>query len=206
MFRTIVVFAILATVAARFSFGGKKVAAPVKPVAPPKPSFAGGLVGSDSAEVDPFGFGSAGEFDPFGLSVGKSDETLAWYRAAELKHGRVAMLASAGLVFQPVLNLPDDVFDASSGIGGLAKLYSERPEALWQILIAITAIEANTLFSGKGTAGDFEWDPLNIKPKTEEKLAAMQLKELKNGRLAMIMTAGILTQELVSGKGIWEIY
>ncbi len=32
-----------------------------------------------------------GFFDPFELSKGKSDETLRWYRAAELKHGRVAM-------------------------------------------------------------------------------------------------------------------
>jgi Chlorophyll A-B binding protein len=46
--------------------------------------FAGGLIGTDT---------EAGEFDPLGLSAGKSEETLAWYRAAELKHGRVCMLA-----------------------------------------------------------------------------------------------------------------
>ena len=32
-----------------------------------------------------------GFFDPAGLSKGKDDETIAYYRAAELKHGRVAM-------------------------------------------------------------------------------------------------------------------
>jgi hypothetical protein len=47
----------------------------VKPVAT-NPSFAYGLVGSDL---------EAGEFDPFALSAGASEETIQWYRAAELK-------------------------------------------------------------------------------------------------------------------------
>ena len=41
----------------------------------------------------PFGF-----FDPLGLSKIASEETLAWYRAAELKHSRVAMLACWGMI------------------------------------------------------------------------------------------------------------
>jgi hypothetical protein len=40
------------------------------------PDFAYGLVGSDV---------ELGEFDPFGLSAGRSEETVNWYRAAELK-------------------------------------------------------------------------------------------------------------------------
>merc|ERR1719487_3133238 len=35
-------------------------------------------------------------FDPIGLSKIASEETLAWYRAAELKHSRVAMAAVTG--------------------------------------------------------------------------------------------------------------
>ena len=31
-------------------------------------------------------------FDPMGLSKIASAETLAWYRAAELKHSRIAMV------------------------------------------------------------------------------------------------------------------
>lgn len=31
-------------------------------------------------------------FDPLNLATSGSDETLLWYRAAELKHGRVAMV------------------------------------------------------------------------------------------------------------------
>ena len=35
-----------------------------------------------------------GFFDPAGLSKNKDDSTISWYRAAELKHGRVSMYVS----------------------------------------------------------------------------------------------------------------
>ena len=38
-------------------------------------------------------------FDPYGLSKMGSDKTLAWFRHAEIKHGRVAMAAITGLLF-----------------------------------------------------------------------------------------------------------
>jgi hypothetical protein len=40
------------------------------------------------------------QFDPLGLATMGSDETLAWFRAAELKHSRVAMLATTGYLVQ----------------------------------------------------------------------------------------------------------
>jgi len=39
-------------------------------------------------------------FDPLGLATLGSDETFLWFRAAELKHGRVAMLATTGYLVQ----------------------------------------------------------------------------------------------------------
>ena len=39
-------------------------------------------------------------FDPLNLANVGSDETLAWFRAAELKHSRVAMLATTGYIVQ----------------------------------------------------------------------------------------------------------
>lgn len=39
-------------------------------------------------------------FDPMGLATLGSSETLAWFRAAELKHSRVAMLATTGYLVQ----------------------------------------------------------------------------------------------------------
>ena len=35
-------------------------------------------------------------FDPLNLSTWGSDETLRWFRAAEIKHSRVAMVATTG--------------------------------------------------------------------------------------------------------------
>jgi hypothetical protein len=39
-------------------------------------------------------------FDPLNLADLGSGETLAWFRAAELKHSRVAMLATTGYIVQ----------------------------------------------------------------------------------------------------------
>ena len=38
-------------------------------------------------------------FDPLGFSKIASDETMAWFRAAELKHSRVAMAAATGWAY-----------------------------------------------------------------------------------------------------------
>jgi len=57
--------------------------------------------GLAAGEVAPTGF-----FDPLGLSAGKDAATLKQYREAELKHGRVCMLASVGLLTQELLKNP----------------------------------------------------------------------------------------------------
>ena len=64
-----------------------------------------GLVGSDIEYP---------EFDPWGLTKDISEEKLFWYRAAELKHCRVAMLASLGQIFAYYYRLNDPVFSEVS--------------------------------------------------------------------------------------------
>lgn len=49
--------------------------------------------------------------------------------------------------------------------------------------------------------GDFGFDPLGIYPTTPEKQNEMQLKELKNGRLAMIAIGGMVAGAAVTGNG-----
>jgi|EP00624_Nannochloropsis_granulata_P005370 light-harvesting complex I chlorophyll a/b binding protein 1 len=155
-----------------------------------------GLVGSD-VEIP--------EFDPLGLSKGKDDETLGWYRAAELKHGRVCMLASVGYIVQGLYHLPDGPFEASKPLDALIKVSTERPLAAVQIAIAIAALEVLGASIQKYTApGDLTFDPLGLKPEDEEEFAEVQLKELKNGRLAMLATAGLAVQEYVTGQGAVE--
>jgi hypothetical protein len=178
------------------NFGGMTRAKPV----PVKPAFAGGLVGSDVESP---------EFDPLGLSARKTADDLAWFRAAELKHGRVCMLACLGLWVQPAYHLPDSVFESTAGYGALEKLWAERPEAVIQIVLAIAAVETLSLFkNGQGTAGDLEWDPLGLqelfKFDVDDNKRKMQLKELKNGRLAMVGATAMLLQEAATGYGPYE--
>jgi hypothetical protein len=74
-----------------------------------------------------------GFFDPLGLSKDKDEETLSWYRAAELKHGRVCMLASLGLLFPntgyilPVGILPNPAFTETNPFRAVERIYYENP-------------------------------------------------------------------------------
>ena len=52
--------------------------------------------------------------------------------------------------------------------------------------------------------GDLGFDPLSLKPSDAAEFDLLRLKELNNGRLAMIGVAGIIAQEVVNEKGIFE--
>ncbi|GAB5034523.1 light harvesting complex protein, partial [Nannochloropsis oceanica] len=143
---------------------------------------------------------TGGLFDPLGFS--KDEQSLYRYRAVELKHGRVAMLACLGTLVQSYTHLPDDVFSNPRPLAALAQISTQRPLAVLQIVLALVFIEVT---SGKQ---DPELAPGQIgrfgeafKPEGEEEMAAVQLKELKNGRLAMIAIIGQWVQELLTGQG-----
>ena len=53
-------------------------------------------------------------------------------------------------------------------------------------------------------SGDLGFDPLRLKPETKQEFEVVRTKELQNGRLAMIGVTGMVVQELVDTKGIWE--
>lgn len=127
-----------------------------------------------------------------GFTNNPKPETLDWYRAAELKHGRVAMLAALGQIVQHFYTLPDasGVFSAGDRpFEALNKVVNERPLAAIQIGLAIFAVEALGQFNQAkpGQApGDLGWDPLNLKSDDPEIYEKVQKRELKNGRLAMV--------------------
>jgi hypothetical protein len=50
--------------------------------------------------------------------------------------------------------------------------------------------------------GDLGFDPLGLKPKTEEAFNLMVTKEINNGRLAMFAAMGMLLQEQVTHEPI----
>lgn len=70
-----------------------------------KMDFAQGYLGASGPELK--------NFDPLRFAE-KSPEWLPWFREAELKHGRVAMLATLGWVGADFVKLPGDIHQVSS--------------------------------------------------------------------------------------------
>merc|ERR1719198_1950616 len=92
----------------------------------------------------------AGEFDPANLLEGASKEEVYRWREAELTHGRVAMLASAGFLVQEGFH---PLFSADNGpaIEQIPKL----PPALWVFMTVGIGI-AESLRIQKGWANPYE--------------------------------------------------
>ncbi|CAM9234858.1 unnamed protein product [Sphacelaria rigidula] len=164
----------------------------------------------------PFGDGKI--FDPLGLSEGAEPGDIKRWREAEIKHGRVSMLAALGVLvaeqFHPLFMGPDYIGPA---VDHFQEITAQFPQFWVAALLGIAFIEYNqitTAFAEPGsmtgeaglkedyTPGDLGFDPLGLKPTDDEGLATMQTKELNNGRLAMIGIAGMLVQELVSPANI----
>jgi hypothetical protein len=154
-----------------------------------------------------------GYFDPLGLSVDVSVGRLLFFREAELKHGRVCMLASLGIVvaenFHPL-------FGGDIDVPAYIAFQQTPLQTFWPlVLLAIGTLElpaintfnwpfpSDTWSLKEGRVpGDFDFDPLGLKPKGDNEFRELQTKELNNGRLAMIATAGMIVQELATGKKI----
>jgi len=156
--------------------------------------------------TDPLGF-----FDPVGFcsDEGVTEGKLCFYREVELKHGRVAMLASLGfLVGEQFHPLFGGNIDVPSYIA-----FQQTPlQTFWPAVVAAIAIpEVFSVYSFDSpdkpwsvrtnrVAGDIGFDPLGLKPTDPKEFKDMQTKELNNGRLAMIAAAGMVAQELASGQ------
>merc|ERR1719201_2327519 len=86
-------------------------------------------------------------WDPIGISNTVSDEAIMWFRASELKHGRVAMLASVGyLVGAAGLTFPGEIAKgvsfASVNADGVYNAWGNVPEAgKLQIVTIALALE-----------------------------------------------------------------
>ena len=141
-------------------------------------------------------------FDPLGFS---NRIDVRWLREAELKHGRICMLAVLGFVGSGFVQLPGDVHHVSAVAAHDAAVQSG---AMSQILLWVTLFEllstkvVSEMLDGSGRApGDFSFDPFDLYFGRSERVQKdMTIKELKNGRLAMIAFSGIVTQAVLTGK------
>jgi len=186
MFRAVIAFALLVAVAAFGPAGRVSTRSAMKMELYDN---AKGIVGSDIEFP---------EFDPLGFSKGATPEQMTWYRQAELKHGRVAMLATVGfIVADTVFQLPGDIHQVSSAAAHdvFVKSGAMIQILLWCGILEIITIPALQNMDKSGRApGDYSFDPLGFGKKD---LTKLKVNELKNGRLAMLAISGLLTQ---SGK------
>jgi len=153
-----------------------------------------------------------------------SEATGSFIRAAELKHGRSAMLAVTGFAFHKLgitLNniSPHEYLSVTQGIK-FADLQAMSPidaikavpaEGLTQMFCAIALVEFYELThkDGKiasdetvapglqpgGLTGDLGWNPLGI-----EVTDRRRLSEIQNGRAAMFAISAWIANEAIAGS------
>jgi len=151
--------------------------------------------------TEPLGF-----FDPAGFSA--NEENVAAYRRAELKHGRVCMLASLGLVVQEVYHPFFDFWQDGPWVSSVASHFTATASknfwpAFWIMAAGHELATSLREYDGKEYA-DYGFDPLGLKPEDPEELLTLQNKELNNGRLAMHAAAGAIVQEILTGKSVLD--
>jgi len=165
-----------------------------------------GMVGGEGPEPIPFSpSGTSVNFDPLNFSE-RSPEWVPFFREAELKHGRMAMLATLGFVVPEFIRIPGAAYSFEA-IPKVIDAHDQLIYPLQQIFIFISMVEACSLPAVAGLGkydrepGDFSFDPLGLYPTDPEKAKRMKLAELKNGRLAMIALGGMIHGAIVTGNG-----
>eukprot|EP01036_Dinobryon_divergens_P025617 gene25617-34184_t len=126
--------------------------------------------------------------------------TIEWMREAELKHGRLSMLAVVGWVaVDSGLRFPGEIFSAipNSLAAHDAAVANGSMGFLLFVVSFLEVFSGAAVFDqakGSGRAsGDFSFDPLGLSKSAQSK-ERYQTNEIKNGRLAMLAFAGIVTQ------------
>lgn len=137
--------------------------------------------------IAPLGF-----FDPLGFTKVGDEEGFDNLRASELKHGRVAMMASVGLVGQHFLKFPG--FEKTPA-GFAAIGTGEGALGFFALAMSMSILELAWRQEEGREPGNFG-DPFGVNMYTED----MRNREISNGRFAMICVVGIIAAELASGK------
>ena len=128
---------------------------------------------------------------------------MRWLRESELKHGRVAMLATVGFVATEVFTFPGVPSEPNSVLAA-----SKAPPELWTLLLFAAGWIESSVYDGKITMldmfdgtdrvpGNLGFGSSRLDSMTEEESKLMQYKELKNGRLAMLAIGGMIAHNLV---------
>jgi len=152
-------------------------------------------------------------FDPLGLA--KNKDNLNFNREAEIKHGRLAMLAAAGW---PISELFDKKIAAILGMPSVLDINNRVPSVLnggmgkispfyWgAVVVLAAAVDVYGLAAVSKKEGYFPgnlgFDPFGLYPKDEEGQMRMQTSEIKHMRLAMLAITAFAAQEFVTHLAI----
>jgi len=141
-----------------------------------------------------------------GKHVNQSNaDRFRWYREAEIKHGRVAMMAAIGSVFQHYIHFNIFFKDVPNGLRACDT--EAGANGILLLVIAVGLLEVKFWSSDRTKeSGDFN-DPLGLAKQVEENFkhttafsrVDFQNYEISNGRLAMFMAVGILAAESQTG-------
>merc|ERR1712232_10853 len=143
-------------------------------------------------------------WDPLNLMEGKSEEQLLHWRAVELKHGRVSMLAVLG--WMHVAAGWHFIGDAALGYrvsdNPLINVQQLPMGGMWQLVFFFVCVEWLTAYVCTPPK-DRPWDVLGwneiIYDEEDKMWKLRQAQELNNGRLAMVAILGLIGADAATG-------
>lgn len=140
-----------------------------------------------SEEFGEAGYG--GDSDGFAFDP----ESFARNRASEVAQGRLAMLASVGCIAPELLARTGIDLTAFNALGELQTLGA---------ILACQVLVVGALEASRGILGGDSWsfDPLGLASNPDDSVT-LTVKEIKNGRLALVSVLGFTAQGVVTGKG-----
>eukprot|EP00177_Eucheuma_denticulatum_P002713 GFKZ01004878.1.p1 GENE.GFKZ01004878.1~~GFKZ01004878.1.p1 ORF type:complete len:218 (+),score=30.81 GFKZ01004878.1:201-854(+) len=145
-------------------------------------------------------------FDPLSIS---DYINVKWLQEAEIKHGRICMLAFVGYIVAELYQFPwykdfphliNDRHDWGVHNGSMLQL------VIWLSFFEIMttpAVVQMTNGQSDRMPGNFFFDPLGLS-KDPAKMAKYQTNEVKNGRLAMIAISGAIHHAYISKQNLIE--